>query len=199
MVCGFIANVGRSKLLQRHPPCGERTGNERFAPSIDQKNKDHVGRRRFLGQALNAAGGGMNALQERVKIQASAAADDNFSVQYKFVRGQNTQRGSDFREITRERLASLGLQDDLIALAESQAAEAVPLGLIKPARFARQFFYRLGFSRRIWRLKRKIKFGKALVERLSGNGGGAYRSGFACRSHADLMRRDDMPPPVQEL
>src|SRR5205823_3340775 len=119
----------------------------------------------------------------------------NFSIQDKLARGQSAQRGGDFREITRERLAGLGLQDDLIALAESQAAEAVPLGLIKPAWFARQFFHRPGFSWRVWRLKRKTDFGKSMIKGFSRNGGGAYRSGFACGGHADLMRRDDMPPP----
>src|ERR1044071_7368681 len=114
----------------------------------------------------------MNALQESVEVQTCAAADDNFSIEHEFARGQGAQRGHDFREITRERLTRLGLQNNFIARAKSQTAEAVPLGLVEPTRFVRQLFYRLGFSRRIRRLKREIEFGKPVIEGLSGNGGG---------------------------
>src|SRR5690242_20020100 len=104
---------------------------------------------------MNAAGGGMNALQKRVKVQTCSAADDNFSVEHKLARRQGAQRGGDFREVSCKRLAGLGLQNDFIALAKSQAAEAVPLGFVEPAGFARQLLHRSSFSRGIRRLKRK--------------------------------------------
>src|SRR4029077_8745697 len=98
----------------------------------------------------------MDALQESVEIQTCAPPDDNFSVEHKFACRQSAQRGDDFREVSRERLTGLGLQNDFFALAKCQAAEAVPLGFVEPTGLARQLFYRSGFSRRVWRLKRKI-------------------------------------------
>ena len=106
--------------------------------AIDKKIKDHVSRGRFLREPLDAAGGGMNALQECVKIQTCAAADHDFPIQHKLARGQGEQGGNNFRKIAAQRLTGLGLQDNFIALAKSQTAEAIPFGFIQPAGFVRQ-------------------------------------------------------------
>ena len=126
-----------------------------------------------MGEALNAAGCGMYALEQGVKVQGHArvssfaasicAGNHDFSIEHKLARGERPQRGRDFREIARERLSGLGLQHYFVAAAESQTAEAVPLGLIEPFRASRDFFHGLGVSGRIWRLERKIDFRKRLL------------------------------------
>src|SRR5260221_3679919 len=93
----------------------------------------------------------MNALQQRVKIQTCAAADDDLAIQRKFVRWQGKQSGNNLRKITAQRLAGLRLQYDFVALPKSETAEAIPFGLIEPAGFARQVLNRLGFRRRVRR------------------------------------------------
>ena len=80
----------------------------------------------------------MYALQQRVKVQTCAAADYDFAIQHKFARGQGKQGSNNLRKIAAQRLTGLGLQNHFIALAKSQTAEAIPLGLIKPAGFMRQ-------------------------------------------------------------
>src|ERR1700738_4567126 len=107
----------------------------------------------------------MNALQERVEVRTCALADYEFSVQHKFARRQGQQSGNDLRKIASQRLTSLGLQNDFVTLAKSEAAKAIPFGLIEPAGSAREVFYRLGFSRRVRRLQWKVDLGKSVFQR----------------------------------
>ena len=65
---------------------------------------------------------------------------------------ERQQRFDHFGEITAERLARLGRQLDLSAIAGREAAEAVPLGFVLPALTVRQLRGEQGFHRR-WRLR----------------------------------------------
>src|SRR6185503_9715663 len=136
----------------------------------------------------------MYALQECIKIQACAAADYNFAVQHELALRQGEQGGNYLRKIPAQRLTGLGLENHFIALAKRQAAEAIPLWLIKPAGFVRQGIYRLSFRRRIRRLDGQTEFGKSLGKLLSGNSGRSNvgRFTFTWRDHASWMRSDDI-------
>ena len=65
----------------------------------------------------------------------------------RFVRSAR-EHVDDLGEIAPERLARLGLQLDLVAVAEGEAAEAVPLGLVLPAVALGQLGGEQGFHRR---------------------------------------------------
>src|SRR5689334_3580026 len=80
----------------------------------------------------------MYSLQQIVERQASPDRDHDLSIQYELPRLQRTQAGLHLREIARQGLPGLRLQINLIAVAERQAAESVPLGLVLPLRTLRQ-------------------------------------------------------------
>ena len=60
---------------------------------------------------------------------------------------QSGEAGGDLREEAVERFLFLGLQINLVAVAEGEAAEAVIFRLVKPPLAAREVVNRLGFHR----------------------------------------------------
>ena len=71
------------------------------------------------------------------------------------VRFSRAQHLHDLGEITAERLARLGRQRDLVAVAPREAAEAVPLGLVLPAVAVGQ----LGGEQRLHRRQSELRLG----------------------------------------
>ncbi len=125
--------IGSREFLERHATGGERLGGKRL-PFFGQKEiEDEIGAGRLLGEFPDAAFRGMDSLEERVEVEAAMRADDDFAIEHELARGQAAKGFDQFREISPERLAGFGLQHDLIAVAEGETAEAVPLGLIQPA------------------------------------------------------------------
>src|SRR5689334_13874816 len=120
----------------------------------------------------------MNTLKERVKVEARAGADDDFTIQDELARGQLAECLNQFGKIARERLACFRLQHDFIAAAESETAEAVPLGLIQPARTGGNLRYRLCFRGRIWRLNGQREFWKRMPQGFGGNCASSNVGGF---------------------
>lgn len=86
----------------------------------------------------------MNSQQQIVEGEMTIRKNHDFSVQHKLEPGQLTQCCNQFGEIAVKRLASLGLKQDLVALAKCQAAKAVPFRLVKPAWVLRDFRNRTG-------------------------------------------------------
>src|SRR5436305_7920744 len=99
----------------------------------------------------------MDSLEQRIKIQTVFCGNDNLAIEDKLAIQQPLQSLHQFRKVAGQRLPSLGLQDDLVVVTEGKAAEAVPLRLIEPSCLARNLCNRLGFGRRIGRLKRQAQ------------------------------------------
>ena len=85
---------------------------------------------------LDPAGGGVDALAQRFPVQPDAAADlagdDDLAVEHTARRQLVAQRVEQLREVPAEILAAAGLQHDVVAVAEHQRPEAVPLRLVGP-------------------------------------------------------------------
>src|SRR6185369_6199584 len=95
----------------------------------------------------NTTGGGMNSLQQIVERQAALDWYYQFAVEHKLRRLQLRQRRNHFRKITRQRLPRLRLQLDVLAVAKSQTAKAIPLRLILPLVAFRDFGNQQSFHR----------------------------------------------------
>src|SRR4051812_38051514 len=132
----------------------QRKANERLPFRIYQQIKSKKAARSFGSEALDAALGGMDALQQRVERKMPVHLNDDLAVENEFFVRQFAECFDQLRKVSAERLSCLGLQQDLIGFAKSQAAEAVPLGLIEPAFAAGDLFDRLCFHRRERRLDR---------------------------------------------
>src|SRR5689334_2593422 len=70
---------------------------------------------------------------ERVEVEMPLVSNDEFAIDNETCRRQPLEPLDDLRKISAERLARFGAQIDLIAGLESEAAEAVPFGLVLPA------------------------------------------------------------------
>ena len=113
----------------------ERLFQQRRVTGGQRVETDEV-RRGLLGQHLDPAGGRVDALGQRLPVQPDAATDlarhDDLAVEHAARRQLVAQRVEQFREVPAEFLAVARLQDDLVAVAEHQRAEAVPLRLVGP-------------------------------------------------------------------
>src|SRR5438552_14043354 len=74
------------ELLQQHAAERERLRGERLASFIYQEIEDQAGCRGLLREFFDAAGGRMNALPERVKVQPGTVADNDFTIEHKLAR-----------------------------------------------------------------------------------------------------------------
>ena len=88
---------------------------------------------------------------QRSERQRLALGQDQLAVEHEPLLLQRAQRLDDLGEIAPERLARLRSQLDGLAIAEGEAAEAVPLGLELPAlpvgnRIGQPRFHRRGFE-----------------------------------------------------
>ncbi len=109
--------------------------------------EQHQFRGRFLGQLADPAFGRVEAQLKRVERQHVADRDDQLTVEQEAIVLQRVEQFDDLGEIARQRLARLGGQRDLGAVAAREAAEAVPLGLELPAVAIGQFGGEQGFHR----------------------------------------------------
>ncbi len=117
------------RLGQRLAAGPERLLHQRRVPDGERVEPDEV-RRRLLGEHLDAAGGGVDALAERFPVQPDAAADlagdDDLAVEHTARRQLVAQRVEQLREVPAEVLAAAGLQHDVVAVAEQPAPGSRP-------------------------------------------------------------------------
>jgi hypothetical protein len=83
------------------------------------------------GQHLDPGGGGMDALAQRVEVEDPVAGDHQLAVHHATRGQQLTQRALQLGEVAVEGLAVAALHEQLVAVPEDDAAEAVPLGLVE--------------------------------------------------------------------
>src|SRR3990172_10912549 len=75
----------------------------------------------------------MDAQQERLEVEAVRPRDDDLPVDDAAVREVCLEGGRELREVAVERLQVAALDERLIAVAEDDRTETVPLGLEEPA------------------------------------------------------------------
>src|SRR3990172_297225 len=75
----------------------------------------------------------MDAQQERLEVEAVRTRDDDLPVDDAALREVCLQGGRELREVAVERLQVAALDERLIAVAEDDRTETVPLGLEEPA------------------------------------------------------------------
>ena len=81
---------------------------------------------------LHAALRRMDALQQRVEGERAVVRHDDLAIEHEFLRLQRASGVDQFGKIARQRLAGFRLQLDLVAVAEDEAAKAVPFRLVLP-------------------------------------------------------------------
>jgi hypothetical protein len=136
------------ELLQQRPALAQRPLDQRLAARIgEQIERDHQ-RRRLLRQPLDPARRRMDALEQGVERERPAVRHDDLAVEHEALGAQRLGGGDDLGEIAGERLAGFRLQLDLGAVAEHQAAEAVPFRLVLPLRPGRDLVDRERLHRR---------------------------------------------------
>src|SRR5262245_10530443 len=84
----------------------------------------------------------MDALQQRVEGKPAIVGTDNLAIEDELRRLQCADGLDKLRVIARQRLTGLRLQLDLVAVAEREAAEAVPFRLVLPFRSDRDLIDR---------------------------------------------------------
>ena len=107
-------------------------GHERFSFRVHEEIEDDERRGTLLRELRDTAFRGMDAEEQLVERERTVVRDDDFSVQHEVRCLHGEKRLDQLGEVARERLSCLGHQVDLVAIAEGEAAEAVPLRLVLP-------------------------------------------------------------------
>src|SRR4030095_15740378 len=111
----------------RQRPIDERTARVR------KHVEDHEHGRPLRGQLSHPALRWVNALEKIVEGELTVHGDHDLRVEDEGRRGHGEDGLHDFRKIAGEGLSRLGLELDRTALAEDEAAKAIPLRLVLPA------------------------------------------------------------------
>src|SRR5690606_22613345 len=94
-----------------------------------------VRRRALLGEHLHARGGRVDALEQRIEVEAVAGRDHDLAVEHAAIGQTLAQRDLELGEVAAEWLELAALDVDLVTALEHERAEAIPLGLEDPAIF----------------------------------------------------------------
>jgi hypothetical protein len=89
----------------------------------------------------------VDALQQRLEVELVAGRDDDLRVHHAALRQLLLHRGHDLGEVAGHRPLVAAAQLDLVAVAEDDAAEAVPLRLVEEAGAGGHVLHRLGQHR----------------------------------------------------
>src|SRR5689334_16738877 len=100
-----------------------------------------------------------------LELEPAVSRDDDLSVEHTALRQLRAERDDELGKIAIERLEIAALREDVVAVAEHERAEAVPLRLVDPSRPFRELVTRRGEHRLERRLEREAVHG---VRRLAG-------------------------------
>src|SRR4051812_31601494 len=131
---------------------------QRLSLPVHQEIKAHQGYRSFGGELADAGLSRMNAHEQLIEGEVSVRKNDDLAIKDESWRRQFAKRSNQFGKVPAERLSGFGLQQHLVPAAECEAAEAVPLGLVEPARTGGNFGNGFGLHGRIGRLDWKVDF-----------------------------------------
>ncbi len=143
------------ELFERGSPLGERTFDPGATRGVDEQIEHDVERRRLRRELPDAALGRMDALEQRVERDRGAGRHDELAVEHEATRVEGPEVLDHLGEVALQRLARLRLQLDVVAVAEGETAEAVPLGLVLPLAGDRQRGHGARLHRRERRMDRK--------------------------------------------
>ncbi len=121
-------------LVEQRPPLGERPFEQDLVAQCQQVEGDE--RCRGLGRkSLHARRGGVDALQQRIEVEAATArgGHDDLAIDHTAVGQRGGERAQQLGEVPGERAFVAARQLDLVAVAEDDATEPVPLRFVEPA------------------------------------------------------------------
>ncbi len=98
----------------------------------------------------------MDAQEEMIECEVSLVFHDDLAIEHESPSAQGKQGFHQLGEVAFQRLARLGLQADLVAIPERDAAEAIPLGFVLRFPAPRQLVSGLGLHRRVGKAKREL-------------------------------------------
>ena len=128
-----VRHVGQ-KRLQSRPALGERR-REQIVVTFGEQIEGDEHRRGLGGQSGHAGCCGMDALAERLPVQAlrtlGPGGDHDLAVEQAGPGEQRRDGLDQLREVARQRLRAAGSDLDALAVPRDEAAEAVPLGLVQ--------------------------------------------------------------------
>ena len=90
---------------------------------------------------------------QRVKVEPVVADDHDLSVEHAAIGQLRRQRVGELGEVAGERLLVATLNEELIAVAKDERAEAVPFRLEDPSVARRELANELGEHRKDWRIE----------------------------------------------
>ena len=123
--------VGDQPLKQR-PPGRERLVADVVVAVGEEVEADEA-HRRLRGEGRDAARRGVDPQGEQVEVEPVGGGDDELAVDDHPGRQRGPQRVEDLGEVPVEGTLVAARQLDLVAVAEHETAEPVPLGLVRPA------------------------------------------------------------------
>ena len=119
------------RRLERRAALGERPRGQVLVAEREQVEGDEA-RRGLAGEQVDAAGGGVEALLERPEVEPPVGAGDHdLAVDDGARRQALACRRDHLGEVARHRAGVATADLDLVAVAEHDRAEAVPLGLVE--------------------------------------------------------------------
>ena len=147
----------REGALERRAPVCERLVREIVVAEREQVEGDEAGGG-LAGEQRHPAGGGMDALLERPEVEPAVAGDDDLAVDHATLRQVAPDGLDHLGEVARHRPLLAAADLDLVAVAEHDRAEAVPLRLVELA--GRDRGHGLGQHRRDRRQHRQVHRGR---------------------------------------
>ncbi len=127
---GGVTAPSTASRRARRSPWGTRA--EVLVAQRQQVPRD-VRRRHFRRQHAHSRLGGVDAQQQLLEVESSVVRDHDLAVEHAAIRELRLERLGQLGEVAVERLEVAALRVDLVAVAEDQGPEAVPLRLVQPA------------------------------------------------------------------
>ncbi len=135
------------ELFKCLPSLGQRLGGQISRAQL-QTVEQHQLRRRFARQPADPRCRRMKPHLQGSERQRLAYRQHQFAIEHEALLLQREQCLDDLREITPQRLSRFRHQRNVLAIAEREAAKAIPLGFELPALTLRNPGGKLGFHRR---------------------------------------------------
>ena len=126
---------GRLEQCFQFRPALLKRGVAKIALAVAEKIEEDAGGWSLLREQLHPGGGGMDSKLKGIEVEMSPVGDDEFSVQYTFVRQLIAQGADHLGKVTVERFLISTLEQDLVSISKDQDAKSIPLGLVDPAAF----------------------------------------------------------------
>jgi len=122
---------GLEKRLEFGTALLERRGAQVALPDTEEIEED-AGCGGLLGEQLDPGCRGVDAQLEGVEVEMAAVGDDEFAVEGALLGQLAAKRVEHFGEVAVKGFLIAALEEDFVAVAKDEYAEAIPLGLVDP-------------------------------------------------------------------